>query len=352
MSGSYQLRIKIQSSIKIITFVACVLFSTRAQGNLLDNLAQPNYSNPTLSIETVKMPLAEGGYLRNSFLAKLKEVFSPDEFFETGTYHGQTTIEASCIFKKVYTVELSPKLYTKGVQSFMPFPNIYPFLDESQRFLKQVLPQSNGRKIFWLDAHYMSNIGARGEKETPILEELEAIKASDIKDGIIMIDDMRYAYTTGKPYPPLTEICNALLAINPSYHLALLGDVLFAYPAILNVSVSPSMWASLVSRLYDEDPTLPIDIKKIEALIAQMPDKELDAVKWLHDYLGEEEQYGICNGSFHWWYGLALLYRKNYVEAFKSLAVALASQAKKERVDVILGFGELMSKTCTQGECQ
>jgi hypothetical protein len=336
-----------------VALCGAFLLSLPINGNILDNVAQPDYNgNPALSLEIVKTPINEGASLRHSFLAKLKEVFNPDEFFETGTYYGQTTIEAARIFKKVYTVELSPKLYTKCVKSLMPFSNVYVFLDESPNFLKQVLPQSKGGKIFWLDAHYSTGITARGKKDTPILEELEAIKSRGVQDGIIMIDDMRYCYAPGRAFPSFTEICNAVLAVNPSYHLALLGDVLLAYPANLNVSVSPFMWASIVSRLYDEDSTLPIDIKKVDALIAQMPDKELEAVTWLREYLGQEEQHGVCHGSFHWWYGLALLYRKNYAEAFKALGVALASQAKKERVPFILSFAELMSQTCKQGECQ
>lgn len=338
--------------LKIKFFLAVLLIHLPIKGNVLNNLAQPVYDGqPDFSLLTVKMQLSEGGFLKETFLKKVREKFGVNVFIETGTYYGKTTREASALYDEVYSVELSSHLYNDCVNALASQPNVHLYNGESPEFLKNILSTIKGTPLFWLDAHYSSGVTAHGKKETPVVEEVEAIQKSGIKNGVVMIDDMRYFCTTYKSYPSLTEICNLVLKINPDYQLILLGDVLIAFPKTIEISVSPLVWALMVSRLYDEDPTLPVDIMKVDSIIAQAMGSELEALQWLHDYLSAVEPHGLCNGSFNWWYGLSLLYREHYAAGFEKLLIALKTSSKRERFEKILGFGKKYLYT-TDSLCQ
>lgn len=306
--------------------------SLQLQSNpaVLDAIAKPCLSDsPNLALNIIKT-----GFLKRSFLNHLKEVFKANVFVETGTFLGETTKEASFVFDEVYSVELSSSLYERCATSLKNEKNIYLYQGDSALFLQNLLPslKDRGTIIFWLDAHYSSGITVRGKKDTPVVEELKAIKESCIHDGIVLIDDMRHFYTTDCDYPSFTRTCELLLDINPQYKLALLGDVLIAFPPSHTVTISPVMWACTLSRLYDEDNHLDININAVDRQIAQAKDDEFMALKWLHDNLSWEEYMGLCHGSYNWWYGLSLLYQGHYDKASGPMKVALHSDSKKERL--------------------
>ena len=54
--------------------------------------------------------------------------------------------------------------------------------------------------LFWLDAHYSGPITARGVLDTPIVQELAAIRAHPVAGHVVLIDDMR-DFTGADGYP-------------------------------------------------------------------------------------------------------------------------------------------------------
>ena len=70
---------------------------------------------------------------------------------------------------------------------------------------------------FWLDAHRFPPV--EGEKNNPILEELEAIAAHPIKTHTLLIDDINGAGHLDFDYVTLDQITAKILEINPDYSI-------------------------------------------------------------------------------------------------------------------------------------
>jgi hypothetical protein len=183
-----------------------------------------------------------------SFLRYLTFLF-PDYtvFVETGTYLGKTAFNASHYFKEVHTIELSKELY-KNALSLYSNSNISFYLGDSSVVLPLLLRRIDKKIILWLDGHYSGPHTAKGSNNTPIMQELDAIEKSGIKDSIILIDDIRI-FLEGLPeaphisqgYPTVDEVLKKLYTINPAYQIVFFGDILLVFPHELPIKISPGL---------------------------------------------------------------------------------------------------------------
>jgi hypothetical protein len=123
---------------------------------------------------------------------------------ETGTFFGDMLIAQFRRFEKLYSIELSDYFYNKAVQRFRKIDNVYLFHGDSSTVLQNVLSDIHQPVLFWLDGHYSGGNTAKGDKECPIWEELNAIVRRKQCD-IILIDDARL-FTGEGDYPTLEEI--------------------------------------------------------------------------------------------------------------------------------------------------
>ena len=149
---------------------------------------------------------------------------TPKVFVETGTFMGgipHRMLETNGNFNpfdKLYTIELGEeickvasnryKLFTEHSGDFSKFNfhtnekdesfsgSEYYFdnklkliCGDSSEVLKDVLSELDEPACFWLDAHAGASKYARGDKDVPLLKELEAISNHHIKNHIIAIDD-------------------------------------------------------------------------------------------------------------------------------------------------------------------
>jgi len=113
-------------------------------------------------------------------------------FIETGSYLGdgiQSAIDAG--FNKVYSIELSPLHFHNCVERFKYNLKVHLVLGESHKELEALLKNINTPVTFWLDGHYSGPHTAKGEVESPLLQELEIISRHHIKNHTILIDDLR-----------------------------------------------------------------------------------------------------------------------------------------------------------------
>ena len=125
-------------------------------------------------------------------------------FLETGTYLGDMIHIQKNHFKKLITIELSEQLYRKAKKRFRRYQHIEVYQGDSGEVLNKLVPQLNDNTLFWLDGHYSAGVTAKGEKETPVMNELRAIFKSDL-DHVILIDDAR-CFTGENDYPSLEEL--------------------------------------------------------------------------------------------------------------------------------------------------
>jgi hypothetical protein len=59
--------------------------------------------------------------------------------------------------------------------------------------------------LFWLDGHYSAGNTAKGDKETPIYEELQYILNARDRGHVIVIDDAR-CFGTDPAYPSMEAL--------------------------------------------------------------------------------------------------------------------------------------------------
>ncbi len=123
---------------------------------------------------------------------------------ETGTYFGEMINAQRDNFKKIYSIELSCDLYQKAKNRFQTFSHIELINGDSGEKIKQILQQLNEPAVFWLDGHYSEGITAKGNKNTPIVEELLHITMHPYPH-IILIDDARM-FNGNEDYPTIEKI--------------------------------------------------------------------------------------------------------------------------------------------------
>lgn len=163
--------------------------------------------------------------------------FVTDIFIETGTYQGEGVKKAlSAGFQTIYSIEIDKKRYEQCVDCFKWERKVNLFHGDSTVILPYLLKKITKRCTFWLDAHYSNDHTTIGEKWTPLVEELEAIKQHPIKNHIILVDDFRRMDEVGydeetkkeKGFPGKKALLDKLQSINPAYKVEVIGDIVVA----------------------------------------------------------------------------------------------------------------------------
>lgn len=147
--------------------------------------------------------------------------YSNPVFVETGTYVGdgvQMALDAG--FSSVYSIELSPQLYTRARQRFIDNPHVKIFQGDFETMLFHVIKDIHQPITFWLDGHYSGGPTTHGAKNTAVLEELEQIKRHPIKTHTILIDDMRCCETWWFDGISKQQIIDKVKEINPNYEIS------------------------------------------------------------------------------------------------------------------------------------
>jgi hypothetical protein len=129
--------------------------------------------------------------LEISLLESLNEDFTKyPVFIETGTYIGDTIFAMEPRFKHLYTVELSQQLHYSVKTRYNGNKITFLHGDSSEVF-KTLLPSIAEPAIFFLDGHFSQGITAQGEKDCPLVEEINLINSLFKNEAIIIIDDFR-----------------------------------------------------------------------------------------------------------------------------------------------------------------
>jgi|TARA_B100002019_G_scaffold293350_1_gene320334 hypothetical protein len=134
----------------------------------------------------------------NSYSEIVSEyVDDPNEFkifVETGTAYGQTLQQIQPYFEKIFTVEISQKLWEWLHPQIRQFENVEHVLGDSlveiPKFLKTL--DENDKVFFWLDAHWSQGLSDKNHLDVPLIEECVIIDEQYKSDtAIVAIDDVR-----------------------------------------------------------------------------------------------------------------------------------------------------------------
>lgn len=112
---------------------------------------------------------------------------------ETGTFMGETTELLSKHATYVYSIEPEPVLYKNAEHKFLSHKNIKILNGCSENVFPNLLPNINGDINFWLDGHYSAGVTFQGDKDTPIVDELECIakNLNHFNKVSVLVDDVR-----------------------------------------------------------------------------------------------------------------------------------------------------------------
>jgi hypothetical protein len=167
--------------------------------------------------------------VKQCVLAEYAQRFDLRILVETGTYYGDMVAAMRPHFDRVYSVELSENLHRLCVRRFKNDPHVKLYLGDSGIVLKKIVEELDRPTLFWLDGHYSAGNTAKGEKETPIFEELGAILKAKIRNHIIIVDDAR-CFGADSGYPTLAELTSFVNAMRDDLDISVEADSIRIVP--------------------------------------------------------------------------------------------------------------------------
>lgn len=170
-------------------------------------------------------PIPSPHIIKQMTVKEYANKYGPKIFIESGTYLGEMVCSVRSAFDKICSIELDDKLYEKARTRFSKYNNISILHGDSAKVLPKILNHIKEPCLFWLDGHWSGGNTAKGETETPILQELNHILTHTVKDHIILIDDAR-DFTGKEGYPTLQELRSLILSQNPNYRFEVKNDII------------------------------------------------------------------------------------------------------------------------------
>jgi hypothetical protein len=151
---------------------------------------------------------------------------------ETGTQTGNTVWVLRKDFSRIVTIELDSELHQRAVERFSRERNIECVCGDSAAMLPKIVTTLEEPALFWLDGHYQGGDNARGSKDTPISEELDAVLRHRISGHVVVIDDARN-FNDLNDYPPIEELCRRIRSLHPGYAVNVEDDMIHVTPMVL-----------------------------------------------------------------------------------------------------------------------
>ena len=168
-------------------------------------------------------------YGKQSVVIDYIKKFSHEVFIETGTYKGKMVYAVQPHVKEIYSIELGENHYKKAQQKFSGYPNIHILHGQSGQVLPKILKGIDKPCLFWLDAHWSGGSTAKGDIETPIMQEMQCIlRHSRAADHIILIDDARL-FVGEDDYPTLQALKQLVLTVHPNWVFEVKDDIIITY---------------------------------------------------------------------------------------------------------------------------
>jgi len=123
-----------------------------------------------------------------------------ETWIETGTYFRKTTEWLAERSRRTITVEADASLAARAIAKFKPNPTVEVIHGYSENVLPEILSQLFGSISFSLDGHFSGGVTARGSRDTPIREQLEAIENNlgRLSAVNVFVDDFREFGTIDK----------------------------------------------------------------------------------------------------------------------------------------------------------
>ncbi|MBT5490961.1 hypothetical protein HOK00_01245 [bacterium] len=189
----------------------------------------------TKGLKEIEKEISKNKYYPHYIHAEIIELskkYKINNFVETGTYIGNTIFGVKDAFKTIYSIELNNQIFNLVKERFKEYDDINILNGDSAKILHDILIKINKPTIFWLDAHYSSGGTSKGERHTPIFEELKTIFNHVNKNHIILIDDMK-DFIGQNDYPTIKEL-ESFVIENSNYEFSITNGVAYLIEGSIN----------------------------------------------------------------------------------------------------------------------
>lgn len=167
-------------------------------------------------------PAQQPHLIKQQTLREYAKTYGLRILVETGTHWGDMVEAMKADFEHIYSIELSAFLYKMALMRFRGANNIELIQGDSGNELKYVVSKLNQPALFWLDGHYSGEGTARGDKDTPIKEELYHILKTNM-GHVIIIDDAR-CFGVDPAFPSLEELFSFIKSLNSNVDVCVQED--------------------------------------------------------------------------------------------------------------------------------
>lgn len=174
---------------------------------------------------------------RKTIIDLSKQYNCTEVFIETGTYMGDTVEFLKNDFKRLFSIELNEDLAAKAAKRFSTESKIMIVQGDSATQLATLLSEISSPVAFWLDGHYSSEyqvgdeyiVTGKGEKDTPVMEELIQISRHPVKNHVILIDDARL-FNGHDDYPTKQQVSEFVKQKLPNHRFSIKKDIIRILP--------------------------------------------------------------------------------------------------------------------------
>ncbi len=199
----------------------------------------------------------------------LKQLLPLEVFVETGTFEGEAVQRIRPYFEEIHSVESSEKYFASASERFNKDPAIHLYLDDSPRFLRQLVPQLRNRSVlYWFDAHWCEADASAGKSsQCPLLQELESMDILN-SQSVILIDDARLflcpppAPHEVSQWPDFDSLVKKLHCLSSHHLFMVVNDTILYFPVTLRNAVRSFAheqsinWLTVLDRSRDYDSVL------------------------------------------------------------------------------------------------
>ena len=183
------------------------------------------------------MPIPPHGIFKWKVLKRESLKYKTEVFIETGTAGADTVLHLEKYFKKLYTIELDPTLYHQAKAKTGSNEKIVCLQGDSGAVIAEILKELDAPATFWLDAHYSGEGTAKGQIDTPIMNELRSILSHKIRNHVIIIDDAR-DFNGTNDYPTIEQVVEMIKAEAPWYEFSRDNDLMIIAPQNTNIDIT------------------------------------------------------------------------------------------------------------------
>jgi hypothetical protein len=176
-------------------------------------------------------PIPPPPHVKQAIVKDYQRRFGPRVFVETGTFAGGMIDAVKDRFPRIVSIELDPGWHARAVERFRAYPHVTLLRGDSGVRLQEVLDSLTDPALFWLDAHYSGPVTARGAIDSPIIREMEAIRAHPVAGHVVLIDDMR-DFQGRNGYPTVDELIAWIHRADPGGVVEVRDDILRWHPRV------------------------------------------------------------------------------------------------------------------------